>query len=162
VVLGTPVAPKAVKSKKVKDGKAGREPVAVRAPIIEPTQGEQAGIDNPAEIDEDNEVPDLDTMYEAQCILKQRLRKGEKRQFLVKWADQTSTDSWCDEIDVSDALLANRFITHNQKGLKRKRLNVALMNVPSIWARRRSWETKPQQGLKEWISSGTNYKSILS
>jgi len=77
----------------VKDGKADREPVADKAPIMEPTQGEQTGVDNPAEIDEDNDVPDPDTMYEAQCILKQRLRKGGKRQFLVKWADQTSTDS---------------------------------------------------------------------
>jgi len=76
VVLGTPVVPKAVKSKKVKDAKAGREPVAIKDPIIEPTQGKQARVDNQAEIDEDNEVPDPDTMYEAQCILKHRLQKG--------------------------------------------------------------------------------------
>jgi len=43
---------------------------------------------------------------------------------------------------VSDALLAHWFITHNQKGLKRKRLNLALINVPSTWARRGCWETK--------------------
>jgi len=73
VVLETLVVPKAVKSKKVKVAKAGREPVAVRAPTIEPTPGEQVGVDNPAEINEDNEVPDPYTMYEAQCILKQRL-----------------------------------------------------------------------------------------
>jgi len=79
-------------------------------------------------------------MYEAQCIFKQRLRKGGKRQFLVKWANQTSTDSWCDEIDVSDALLAHWFSTHSQKGLKRKKLNLALINVPSTWARRQWWE----------------------
>jgi len=71
----------------VKNRKAGREPVADKAPIIEPTQGEQAGVDKPAEIDEDNKFPDPDTMYEAQCILKQRLQKGGKRQFLVRWAD---------------------------------------------------------------------------
>jgi len=87
VVLGTLVVLKAVKSKKVKDAKAGRKPVANKAPIIELTQVEQAGVDNPAEIDEDNKVSDPDTMYEAQCILKQRLRKGGKRQFLVKWVD---------------------------------------------------------------------------
>jgi len=104
------------------------------------------GVDQPAEIDEDNEVLDLDTMYEAQCILKQRLRKGAKHQFLAKWADQTSTDSWCDKIDVSDALLANWFSTHNQKGLKRKRLNLALINVPSTWARRRWRKTNPSKG----------------
>jgi len=79
-------------------------------------------------------------MYEAQCILKQRQRKGGRHQFLVKWADHTSTDSWCDENDVSDALLAHWFITHNQKGLKRKRLNLAIIDVPSLWACRRWWE----------------------
>jgi len=81
-------------------------------------------------------------MYEAQCILKQRLRKGGKRQFLVKWADQTSTDSWCNKDDVSDALLARWFIMHNQKGLKRKKLNVALINISDLWACRRWWETE--------------------
>jgi len=70
-------------------------------------------------------------MYEAQFILKQRQRKGERRQFLVKWTDQSSTDAWCDENDVSEALLAHWFITHNQKGLKRKRLNLALINMSS-------------------------------
>jgi len=43
---------------------------------------------------------------------------------------------------VSDALLENWFITNNQKGLKKKRLKVALINVPSTWARRQWWETK--------------------
>jgi len=143
---GSPVAPKAVKSKKMKNHKAGLKPGANRAPIIVPTQGEQAGIVKPAEIDEDTEIPDPDTMYEAQCILKQRLRKGGKRQFLVKWADMSSTDYFCDEIDVFDVLLAHWFITHIQKGLKRKRLNLALINVPSTWARRPRWEKKNRQG----------------
>jgi len=142
VVHGTPVVPKAVKLKKGKNGKADREPVIDKAPIVEPTRGEQGGVDKRAEINEDNEVPDPDTMYEAQCILKQRLRKGGKRQFLVKLADQTSTDSWSDEIDVSDALLAHWFIMHKQKGLNRKRLNLAIIYVPSTWARRRWWETE--------------------
>jgi len=100
-------------------------------------------------------------MYEAQCILKQRLRKSGKRQFLVKWTDQTSANSWCNEIDVYDALLENWFSTHNQKGLKRNRLNVALINVPSTWDAYAGGggKQKPQKGLKEWINSGTNYKS---
>jgi len=94
-------------------------------------QSKQGGVDKLAGIDEDIEVPEPDTMYEAQCILKQRQRKGGRRQFFVKWADQSSTDSWCDENDVSDALLTHWFITHNQKGLKRKRLHLALINVSS-------------------------------
>jgi len=55
--------PKVVKPKKVKNGKAGLEPGADKAPIIVPTQGEEAGFDKPADIDEDNEVPDSDTIY---------------------------------------------------------------------------------------------------
>jgi len=46
VAQGTPVVPKAVKSKKVKNGKAGHEQVGNKAPIIEPTQGEQGGLIN--------------------------------------------------------------------------------------------------------------------
>jgi len=59
-----------------------------------------------ADITEKNEVPD-EVMYEARCMLRQRQRKGGKRQFLVQWADESSTDSWCNENDVSDALLAH-------------------------------------------------------
>jgi len=64
-----------------------------KAPVKESMQSEQERVDKLAEIDEDTEVPDPDTMYEAQCKLKQRQRKGGRRQFLVKWANQTSTDS---------------------------------------------------------------------
>jgi len=60
----------------------------------------------------------------------------------VNWADQSSTDSWCNEDEVSDALLAHWFTTHNQKGLKRKKLNVALINMSDSWACRRWWETE--------------------
>jgi len=150
VVQGSSVVPTGVKSNKVKNRKAGREPIAYKAPTIKSTQGKLAGVDKPAEIDEDNEVPDPDTMYEAQCFLKQRQRKGGRRQFLVKWSDQTSRDSWCDEIDVSDALLAHWFITHNQKGLKRKWLNLALINVPSTWAHRGWWEKKSRESGSVW------------
>jgi len=45
VVQGASVVPKALKFKKVKNRKAGREPVADKALIIKPTQSEQAGID---------------------------------------------------------------------------------------------------------------------
>jgi len=65
----------------------------VKVPVSKPPQGGQTEVARLAEIDEDTEIPDPDTMYEARCILKQRLQKGGKRQFLVKWADQSSTDS---------------------------------------------------------------------
>jgi len=117
----------------VKKPKSRLKSVTDKAPVKESTQSEQIGVEL-AEIDEDTEVPDPDTMNKAHRILKQRQRKGGRRQFLVKWADQSSTDSWCDENDVSDALLAHWFITHNQKGLKRKKLNLAIINVPSSLA----------------------------
>jgi len=84
----------------------------------------------------------IQTLCMRHCILKQRQPKGGRRQFLVKWADVSSTDSWCDENEVSDALLAHWFITHNQKGSKRKRVNLALINMSDSWARRRWWETE--------------------
>jgi len=140
VVQGASAVPKIVKSGKVKNRKAGREPVTEKVAITKPTHGEQEGLDKPADIDEDTEVPDPDTMYEAQCILKQKQRKGGRRQFLEKWVDQSSANSWCDENDVSEALLAHWFIVHNQKGLKRKRLNLALLNMPGSWACRRWWD----------------------
>jgi len=92
---------------------------------------------NPAAVTEDTEVPDDEVMYEARCILKQMQRKGGQRQFLVKWADESVTDSWCNEDDVSDALLAHWFIMHNQKGL-----NLALIGMPGPWACRRWWEER--------------------
>jgi len=67
---------KTFKSKTVKNRKSRLEPVTDKAPVIKPTQGEQERVDKPADIDEDTEVPDPDTMYEAQCILKQRQRKA--------------------------------------------------------------------------------------
>jgi len=139
-VQRAPMEPRTGVSKKRKTPKASRGPVKVSVPGS--PQGEQMEDARPADNNEDTETPDPDTMYEAQCILKQRLRKGGKRQFLVKWADQTSTDSWCNKDDVSDALLARWFIMHNQKGLKRKKLNVALINISDLWACRRWWETE--------------------
>jgi len=106
----------------------------------DPRQKGQAGVEVPTEIDEEDEVPDSKTVFAAKCIMKQRQRKGGRRQFLVRWADETSTDSWCEEENVSDALLAHCFITHNQKGLKKKRLNVALIDVCEKWARQKWWE----------------------
>jgi len=96
----------------------------------------------------DTEVSDPDTMYEAQCILKQRQRKRGRHQFLVKWPNQSSTDFSCDENDVSDALLAHWFIDHYQKGLKKKRLNSALIEMPGPWACRRWWEERSHPRIK--------------
>jgi len=93
VTQGAGAVPKVVKTKTVKKPKSRLKSVTDKATIKETTQSEQIGVDKLAEIDEDNEVPDSDTMYEAQCIMKQRQRKGGRRQFLVKWANQTSTDS---------------------------------------------------------------------
>jgi len=120
VAQGAVAVPKVVKMKTVKRLKSHLKSVNDKAPVKESMQSEQERVDKLAEIDEDTEVPDPDTMYEAQCKLKQRQRKGGRRQFLVKWMDQSSTDSWCDENDVSDALLPHWFINHNQKGLEKK------------------------------------------
>jgi len=134
VIQGAP-APKKFKTKAVKKPRAQAKAAADPVPVLE-----QEGENTPGKIDEDNEVPDPDTVYQAKCIVKQRQRKRGRRQFLVKWADETSEDSWCDEIDVSDALLAHWFIAQNQKGLKRKKLKVALINVSESWACRRGKE----------------------
>jgi len=106
VVQGASSVPKTLKSRMVRNRKAGLEPDTVKAAIADLAQIEQQGVDKLFDIDEDTKVPDPDTMYEALCTLKQRQRKGERRQFLVKCVDQSSTDSWCDENNVSDALLA--------------------------------------------------------
>jgi len=141
-------APKVVNTKTVKEPKSRLKSVTDKAPVKESTQSKEIGVDKLVEIDEDSKVLDPDTMYEAQCLLKQRQRKGRRRQFLVKWADQSSTDSWCDENDVSEALLAHWFITHNQNGLKKKKLNIALINVSSSWARRRWWEKETPESVE--------------
>jgi len=139
-VQRVPTEPRTGASKKRKTPKASRGPVKV--PVAGSPQGEPTEDARPAKINEDTKIPDPDTMYEAQCILKQRLRKGGNHQFLVKWANQSSTDCWCNEDDVSDALLAHWFVTHNQKGLKMKKLNVALINTSDSWACRRLWKTE--------------------
>jgi len=134
---------RATKGKQTKaGGRQGGESAAKETPVAGPVEDGQELAGNPATITGDTEVPDDDVMYEARCILKQRQRKGGKRQFLVKWADDAATDFWCNEHDVSDALLAHWFITHNQKGLKRKRLNLALIGMPGPWACRRWWEER--------------------
>jgi len=143
VIQGAP-APKKFKTKALKKPRAQAKATADPVPVLEPLRKEQDGENTLGEIDEDNEVPDPDTVYEAKCIVKQRQRKGGRRQFLVKWADETSEDSWCDEIDVSDALLAHWFSAHNQKGLKRKKLMVALINVSESWASRRGKEAEKE------------------
>jgi len=78
-------------------------------------------------------------MYEAQCILKQRQRKKGRREFIVRWADPTATDLWTKEDEVSDVLLAHWLISHNQKGSKPKRLNLALIRVQGPWPYKQSW-----------------------
>jgi len=130
-------APKKFKTKAAKRPRAQARAGSDPGQMEELLQNEQVRAKKPAEIDEDNEVPDPETVYEAQGIVKQRRRKGGKRQFLVKWAEETYPDSWCDECDVSDALLAHWFIAHNQKGLKRKKLNVSLVSMSKLWACRR-------------------------
>jgi len=42
-----------------------------------------------AEGEVETPTPDYDTMYAAECIPKQRSRKGERREFLVRWIDPT-------------------------------------------------------------------------
>jgi len=93
VAQGVAAVPKIVKTKTVKKPKSRSKPVTDNAPVKKSTQSEQGGDDILAEIDKDTEVPDADTVYEAQCILKQRQRKVGRRQFIVKWADLSSTDS---------------------------------------------------------------------
>jgi len=79
----TATVPKVVRTKRGRIPKTRAEAVTDMAPGKESTQGEVEGVDKAVEIDEDNEVTDPDTMFEAQCILKQRQRKGGWRQFLV-------------------------------------------------------------------------------
>jgi len=146
--------------KTVKKPKSRLKPVTDKASVKELTQSELGGGDKLAEIDVDTEVSDPDTMYEAKCILKQRQQKGGRHQFLVKWANQFSTGSWCEENDVSDALLAHWFTTHNQKGLKRKRLNLELLNMPSSWACRRWLEKATPERVERVDQFGRNNDGV--
>jgi len=84
VAQGVATVPKVVKIKTVKNPRSRLIPVTDKAPVKESTQSEQEGVDKLTEIDEDTEVLDPDTMYEAQCILKQRQQKGGRRQFILK------------------------------------------------------------------------------
>jgi len=71
--------------------------------------------------------------------------------------------SWCDENDVSDVLLAHWFIAHNQKGLKRKRLNVTLINLSYSWACRRRWkkETPARVVRVDQFGNELLYKAVV-
>jgi len=106
------------------------EPVIKKVPVVDPVEVLKQSSRNPVDIEEKTEeVPDYDIVYEAQCILKQRQRNRGKREFLVHWADPAPTDSWTKEDNVSDALLAHWRMSHNQKGLKRKWVNLSLISV---------------------------------
>jgi len=107
--------------KKQKGGRKKRvgvtEPTNIGGPVV--TQLEV--LDEPGSTDdEETEVPlpDMDIMYEAECILKQRRKKGGKKEFLVRWVDKEARDTWTIEEDVSDALLLHWWTSHTRTGTK--------------------------------------------
>jgi len=138
---------KAKQNKEMGQRRGGCETAAEGTSVAHLVEGLPGVAGHSADIPEKDEVSD-EVMFEARCILRQRQRKGAKRQFFVKWADESSTDSWCNEDDVSDALLAHWFITHNPKGLKQKRLNLAKIGMLGPWACRRWWEERSPPRVK--------------
>jgi len=85
------------------------------------------------------ELLDMDIMYEAECILKQKTRKGGKMEFLVRWVDKEARDTWTKETDLSDAVLLQWRTTHTRTGTKRKGSKISLINTPGAWVYRRVW-----------------------
>jgi len=47
----------------------------------------------PSDFSDVENTHDFDTMYEAECILKQRNLKDGRRECLVWWADKNATDT---------------------------------------------------------------------
>jgi len=90
----------------------------------------------PEEDTEEAKLPDMDFMYEAECILKQKAKRGEKK-FLERWIDKNAEDTWTVESDLSDVRLLHWWTTHTRVGLKRKGLKVSLLRAPGAWAYQR-------------------------
>ena len=58
--------------------------------------------------------------YSANKILKQR-KVGQKKQYLIEWANRNAKPSWQNENDVSEELKRQFYIKHTRSGKRRKR-----------------------------------------
>jgi len=132
-----------------KKGKCGRKTGSVVTIDSESTIDSEAlvtGLDvliDPGSSEDEGagvQMPDMDIMYESECILKQQTKKGEKREFLVRWVEKEARDTWTKEADLSDALLLHWWTTHTRTATKRKGLKISLISAPCAWAYRRVWE----------------------
>lgn len=82
------------------------------------TQNNQSKLqDNQSQI---QSKPPTDIWYSANKIMKQR-KIGQRKEYLVEWANRNSRPSWQDEDDVSDELKRQFYIKHTQTGKRRKR-----------------------------------------
>jgi len=128
--------------KKQKVGRKGRVklkdlPVSGKPEATMPGTSEELASTDDEGVEES--PPDTDIMYEAECILKQRTRKGGKKEFLVRWVDKDARDTWTKESDLSDALFLHWWTSHTRAGTKRKGMNISLISAPGAWAYRRNW-----------------------
>jgi len=79
-------------------------------------------------------------MYDVECILGQREKKGGRKQFLVRWMDRLATDSWVLEADITDDLLEGWWSTHTRRGtLKKRGVHLSMISVPGARAFKRAW-----------------------
>ena len=58
--------------------------------------------------------------YQANHILKQRIRNGEK-EYLIEWSDTNSKPTWEADEDVSEELKRLFYVKHTKQGKRRKR-----------------------------------------
>jgi len=116
------------------DGVAGETAKYESATVTTATEVAEGELETP--------TPDYDTMYAAECILKQRSREGGRKEFLVRWMEPDAEDTWAKEDDLSDHLLLHWWSTHTKKGTLRKvnrEVQVSLINAPGSRAYRRTW-----------------------
>jgi len=88
-------------------------------------------------------------MYEAERILKQRIKENGTREFLVQWVSKNATDSWVKEQDISDELLHYWWGTHTRKGALRMDLDIAVVGTSRPWAYKRGWNLGSSESCEE-------------
>jgi len=122
----------------------------------ETTMYESGAVTTTAEVAEGEvktPTPDYDTMYAAECILKQRSRKKGRREFLVRWIEPDAEDTWTKKADLSDDLLLHWWSTHTRKETLRNRnkeVQVSFINASGSRAYRHTEPESSRHKKRTW------------